>query len=74
PNPMRDRAVLRFRNPAREALDVTVMSLDGRMVRRYADVRSESLTIERDNLPAGLYFVHFVNPAGQHTATSLMVE
>lgn len=74
PNPMGASAVIRFDNPTGQSFDVKVMGLDGRVVREYNDVRGEELTIERGQMPAGLYFVNFVNEAGKRASTSLMVK
>ncbi len=74
PNPMGNQAIISFDNPTREAFQVKLMGLDGRVVREFNDVRSEQLTVERGNLTTGLYFVHFVNESGERASTRLMIE
>ncbi len=74
PNPMGEAAVLTFDNQQSQAFTVTVVAVDGRIVRQYDEVRSNQITIERGEMPAGLYFVNFVNEEGKRASTSLMVK
>ncbi len=74
PNPMSQSTTIRFDNPTGESFAVKLMGLDGRTVRSYDNVRGQELNIERGDMPAGLYFVNFVNAEGKRASTSLMVK
>ncbi len=64
PNPFHQSALLRFRNPLQKAHQLVLTDLSGRIVRSYGALRSNELTIERDNLPAGIYLFKLTGPDG----------
>lgn len=62
PNPMTDQATLRFSNPTRSAMDLTITDPTGRVV--YTARPTGTLhTIDRGSLPAGTYIYTLVGPA-----------
>ena len=74
PNPMSSQAVVSFRNLNNEAFRVELISTNGQVVRSYPEVRGNKLSIEKAELANGLYFVNFVNEAGQRASTTLMIN
>ncbi len=55
PNPFSAQTTLYFANSGLEPMSVTLTDMTGKVRRTYTDMRSESVTLERGNLPAGLY-------------------
>lgn len=74
PNPMTSAATIQFTALGGAAHDVIVSNLHGQVVREYANVRDNSLTIERQGMAAGMYFVTFRNEQGQTGTVRLMVQ
>lgn len=71
PNPADNAVELSFRNPASMPFEMTMTSMTGAVVRRES-VSGSSVTIERGELAAGLYFVTLRNAAGQQASQKVM--
>ena len=56
PNPCRELAIVEF-NDAESVHKVTVTDLLGNTVRIYKDCLTKTITLSRDELPAGIYFI-----------------
>jgi len=78
PNPFRQTLAIAFSLAVRGNVDLTLYSVDGRRVRTLAQGEREpgeySLVWDgRDDggraVSAGVYYVHFVTPAGRFTRT-----
>jgi alpha-amylase len=60
PNPLREFATLEFNDP--ETIhNVSVMDIFGNILRQYKVITAESLTISRENMSDGIYFVKIDN-------------
>jgi len=55
PNPFTDKTTLFFTNPGAEKTHITMTDMSGRVVRSFENIREESVTLERGNLPNGVY-------------------
>ncbi|MEO6037727.1 MAG: lysyl oxidase family protein [Saprospiraceae bacterium] len=55
PNPFHGQTTLFFANPNQEMMRITLTNLTGQILRDYPDVRTDSLTFELGDLPAGVY-------------------
>ncbi len=55
PNPFQEKTTLFYPNPDRERMTITLSDLNGKIVRYYPDIRTESVTFERGALPPGMY-------------------
>lgn len=55
PNPMLESTTVYFDNPAAEPVVFTLLDLTGRVLREFPEVRDNSVTVERGDLPAGTY-------------------
>ncbi|MEO6758006.1 MAG: lysyl oxidase family protein, partial [Saprospiraceae bacterium] len=55
PNPFREETTLVFANPELEPVSVALLDLTGRVLLSYQDLRTETVTFARGNLPAGVY-------------------
>jgi len=64
PNPMMDYATLRFANPTREAMLLTITDATGRVVHS-ANPSGTSYTIDRGTLRSGTYLYTLSGPATQ---------
>lgn len=65
PNPFDQTTLLRFANPGHQSYQADLLDMQGRLLRRYADIRTGELTIERGQLPAGQYMVRLYGDHGQ---------
>ena len=74
PNPMTSATTIQFTTQSGAAHDVIISNLHGQVVRQYNNVRDNSLTIEREGMAAGMYFVTFRNEQGQTGTVRLMVQ
>lgn len=75
PNPMTDRSLLTIITPQAATKTVALYAADGRVVRSYElDAASQSLSIERGTLPAGIYFYEVRLEKGLLQAGKLVVQ
>ncbi len=67
PNPAADQFGIFFDNPGAEPVNVTLSDAAGHPLRVFKGVREESVTIERGDLPAGLYLFRVEGSRGRVT-------
>jgi alpha-amylase len=60
PNPCKQGAILEFNDPGRFH-KVTMMDILGNVLRHFEDIGSPSVSIQRETLPAGIYFIRIEN-------------
>jgi hypothetical protein len=73
PNPLVSTASLSFVNPAKEPYTFTLYNIQGQPAQTQGDIRSEQFTINRNDLPPGLYFFRLGSSTRQY-AGKLLVE
>lgn len=73
PNPFGTHTVVRFNNPQNELYTVTVSNIMGQTIEKIA-ATDESVTISRNNMSAGVYFVTLTNSSGQSVTEKLLVR
>lgn len=73
PNPMTSFTTIAF-NDNSKMHQVLVSDLSGRNILRFADIKDNSLQIERNSLNSGIYIVSVLNEAGEKTTHKLSVE
>jgi hypothetical protein len=61
PNPIKDVALLSFNNDAGEPFDVIITDVQGKEIRQYLSIQTNTLSIEKAALPAGTYFYTLQN-------------
>jgi hypothetical protein len=64
PNPMTERALLRFPNPAQAWFELTLLDAQGRVVQQQSGAVSQ-FEISRDGLSAGTYLYRLTGASGQ---------
>jgi hypothetical protein len=73
PNPMRESTSVYFDNPSGEPMQLQLMDMLGRTVRRYTDLRGSSVLIEKQTLPEGNYTLPLQNARGM-VSRKLMIH
>jgi PKD repeat protein len=58
PNPFSEITVMSFKNPKQESFDLMLTDLQGKIIRTYTDITTNSVQIEKGELPAGTYWYH----------------
>lgn len=71
PNPANSNATLTFANERGQSYTMTLTTMTGAVVRREA-VTTSTVEIQRNDLPAGLYFVTLVNGEGQRASKKMI--
>ncbi len=74
PNPMDESALLRINNRFNASISVQLVSATGQLVRDYGNVQSTQLTVQRNGLSSGLYFVQVSDENRILSRTKLMVQ
>lgn len=72
PNPAADQFNIFFDNPGAEPVTITLTDAAGHPVRIFKGVREESVTVERGDLPAGLYLFRVESGRGRVTGKVAM--
>lgn len=70
-NPFTARAVVSFDNQDGSTYTAHLVDATGRTLRTYTQINTNQLTIERDNLSSGFYFLTFTNEAGKFATVKL---
>jgi len=72
PNPFRNNTIISFDNPDNDIYTLRVIDLNGKLIRKMDNIRSNSIELSRSNLPSGIYFVEL---SGKITARAkLLIE
>ena len=74
PNPFSHQVLIQFANPLNKEYALHITDLSGKMVRSLIGITGEQITIQRADLPAGMYFAHLRDAAGHFATTKLVVE
>ncbi|MEL6651846.1 MAG: PKD domain-containing protein, partial [Bacteroidota bacterium] len=67
PNPFSDYAEIRFDNPGGEIYGLRLFDQRGRLIREYAEGRTDHFRIERGELAPGLYLFQITHEGRQFT-------
>ena len=57
PNPFKNQTIVSFYNPTQSKADIIVMDSRGRIVREYNNIFSNKITIKKEELSEGLYYI-----------------
>ena len=57
PNPFTNQTTVSFYNPTQSKADIKVIDSRGRVVREYNNILSNKITIKKDELSEGLYYI-----------------
>ncbi len=74
PNPFDNKTVVSFSNPNNATYEVSLFTLTGKQIRTFRQVNGTVLEIERNEMPAGMYFLNFRNESGQMATLKLVVK
>ena len=74
PNPMTDIAVIEFENPNNDQHSLTIYNIQGVVVRTITQISSGKIDMQRDNLPAGRYFIQLSNEQQVRGRGNLMIH
>lgn len=74
PNPFTESTTLQFANTRGLRHDLTVTNVTGQVVRKITDIVGDHVTIERGELPSGLYFFALKSSDGQGGTGKLLVK
>jgi hypothetical protein len=65
PNPFDQSTLLRFANPQGQDYNLEIRDIQGRLMRAWSKINSGTHLIERNDLPAGIYFYRLFGANGQ---------
>ena len=74
PNPFGDRTYLEFSNPNNSTFQLVISNLGGQVMRTMSGVTGERVLVERNDLPAGMYFANLIDDNGHFATTKLVVK
>ncbi len=73
PNPFKEYTTLYFTNDNNDPHQLVVYDIEGREVRKYAGIRSNQITIYKEQLERGMYFYRLVNEAQPAHASGKLI-
>ena len=74
PNPFSDEVMIEFENPDHKTFELFISNINGKVVRRRTDLNGTQVIVERQDLPAGMYFAHLVDAQGNFAIAKLMIH
>jgi hypothetical protein len=72
PNPLSSFVTIHFSHPVTNA-EITIVSLSGQKVKHVKNISGETVTLQRDNLPGGLYFIQLIQDNQIITTKKLII-
>ncbi|MEC8610520.1 MAG: T9SS type A sorting domain-containing protein, partial [Bacteroidota bacterium] len=69
PNPFSDETTISFSNPSRKMVHIQITDTRGKLVREYLNINSNKVTIKKEELAKGLYYVQLKLNNQLHRAT-----
>ena len=72
PNPFNDETTITFSNPTRERAHIQITDTKGKLVRQYPNINSNEVTIKKETLVKGLYYVQLKLNNQLHRATIII--
>ncbi|MCX6180861.1 MAG: T9SS type A sorting domain-containing protein [Bacteroidetes bacterium] len=73
PNPAQNNTLLEFNNPNNKTLTLTIYNSDGKIVRQVSNLSGNNVSIEKQDLSAGLYFVVLQNEKSFYASERLVL-
>jgi hypothetical protein len=73
PNPTVHSSVMEFKNKDVN-YNVAIMDLTGRVLKTYYSTSGESITVNKDDLRSGLYFVNVIDSKNARASSKLIIE
>ncbi|MBX2877929.1 MAG: T9SS type A sorting domain-containing protein [Saprospiraceae bacterium] len=64
PNPFQDQTLITWDNAGNTSFKAQLLNVTGQVVRRYQNVKGESLLVERGELLPGIYFLNIIDGTG----------
>ena len=74
PNPLTSFSTLTFENSNNNTYTLEMYDIQGQLVRTIADITTDEITIQRNNLPGGLYFLQLHSDQELSAIGRLIVE
>ena len=72
PNPFNEETTISFSNPSKDRAHIQITDTKGKRVREYLNVNSNKVTIKKDELAKGLYYVQLKLNNQLHRATIIV--
>ena len=73
PNPMTENAIIQLPEDT-GAVDFLLYDVLGNQIRTMRDIRESQITVERGDLPVGMYVYHLENEAGKLFSGKILVQ
>ena len=74
PNPFSTQVMIQFDNPSNKNYELIINDLSGRVIQRITGLKGNQVTIQRQDMPAGMYIAQLRDEAGNFATTKLVVE
>ncbi len=74
PHPMKDKSILHFNNTLGMEHHLSLYSMEGKLVSKTDNITGSEVTIERKDMPAGIYFYQLMSEDGKSVKGKLVIE
>lgn len=74
PNPMKDKSVLHFNNTGDRKHQLSLYNMEGKLVSKTDNITGNEVTIERKDMPAGIYFYQLMSEDGKSLTGKVVIE
>lgn len=74
PNPVKDRSVLHFNNALHNKYQLSLYNMEGKLLSKTENITGSEVTIERKDMPAGIYFYQLMDDDGKGTRGKIVME
>lgn len=74
PNPFSSQVLIQFDNPSNKAYELVINDLSGRVIQRMTGLTGNQVTVQRNDMLAGMYIAQLRDETGNFATTKLVVE
>lgn len=73
PNPFQYQTLVTWDNQENEPFQAKLLNVTGQVIRRYSNLKGESLRVEKEGLFPGIYFLNMIDQAGNSGTVKLLL-
>jgi hypothetical protein len=74
PNPFSNATLIQFNNPNNDTYKLVICDITGKVAQQINNIKGNSVSVNRGNMPAGLYYATLSNNKGEYGTQKLLID